>query len=51
MAKQMSSSLFTCQHVVNDAKTNAYEGWPEFVEVSGCFPKTKLTDDKLNGPL
>ncbi|XP_030274924.1 protein FAM3C isoform X1 [Sparus aurata] len=39
------------RHVVNDAKTNAYEGWPEFVEVSGCFPKTKLTDDKLNGPL
>lgn len=47
----MSSSLFTRQQAVNDAKTNAYEGWPGFVEVSGCFPKTKLTDDKLNGPL
>uniref|UniRef100_A0A3Q3WY66 ILEI/PANDER domain-containing protein n=1 Tax=Mola mola TaxID=94237 RepID=A0A3Q3WY66_MOLML len=24
---------------VNDEKTNIYEGWPEFVEVGGCFPK------------
>lgn len=38
--KQISSSLFTCQLAVNDEKTNIYEGWPEFVEVGGCFPKT-----------
>lgn len=43
MAKQMSSSLFTCQKAVNDKKTNPYEAWPDVVEVGGCFPKA-LTD-------
>ncbi|XP_034022280.1 protein FAM3C-like [Thalassophryne amazonica] len=25
--------------VANNAKANAFEGWPEAVEVTGCFPK------------
>uniref|UniRef100_A0A3B4V7B1 FAM3 metabolism regulating signaling molecule D n=1 Tax=Seriola dumerili TaxID=41447 RepID=A0A3B4V7B1_SERDU len=33
-------SLFEKQ-AVNDAKTNVYEGWPDMVEVSGCFPRTE----------
>lgn len=36
--KPMFSSLFTCQHAVNDEKTNVYEGWPVMVELGGCFP-------------
>ncbi|XP_073325097.1 protein FAM3C [Pagrus major] len=39
------------RQAVNDEKTNVFEGWPALVEVSGCFPKTNLTDTKLNGPL
>ncbi|XP_069003624.1 protein FAM3C [Embiotoca jacksoni] len=35
-------SLFEKQ-AVNNGKTNIYGGWPEIVEVSGCFPRT-LTD-------
>ncbi|XP_029287787.1 protein FAM3C isoform X2 [Cottoperca gobio] len=35
-------SLFE-KHAVNDQKTNIYEGWPDVVELSGCFPRT-LTD-------
>ncbi|KAM9758130.1 protein FAM3C-like [Menidia menidia] len=27
------------KHVANDENTNVFEGWPEMVEVSGCFPK------------
>ncbi|XP_023270034.1 protein FAM3C-like [Seriola lalandi dorsalis] len=36
-------SLFEKQ-AVNDAKTNVYEGWPDMVEVSGCFPRTDVED-------
>lgn len=35
-----SVSPLTCQKAVNDEKTNVYEGWPELVEVGGCFPRT-----------
>ncbi|XP_047204495.1 protein FAM3C isoform X3 [Girardinichthys multiradiatus] len=27
------------QRAVNDKNTNAYDGWPEMVEVGGCFPR------------
>ncbi|KAK7916575.1 hypothetical protein WMY93_012336 [Mugilogobius chulae] len=27
---------------LNDPKTNTYDGWPEVVEISGCFPKNTL---------
>ncbi|XP_072239132.1 protein FAM3C [Leuresthes tenuis] len=27
---------------VNDESTNAFEGWPEMVEVGGCFPRTLM---------
>ncbi|XP_029948556.1 protein FAM3C-like isoform X1 [Salarias fasciatus] len=32
-------SLFE-KRAVNDEKTNIYEGWPEIVEVGGCFPRS-----------
>lgn len=39
--------LFLCQMAVNDPKTNAYDGWPEVVEINGCLPrKSGLTDTK-----
>ncbi|XP_041836259.1 protein FAM3C isoform X2 [Melanotaenia boesemani] len=28
---------------VNDENTNVFEGWPEMVEVGGCFPGTQMT--------
>ncbi|XP_037535720.1 protein FAM3C [Nematolebias whitei] len=31
-------SLFEKQ-VANDEKTNAFDGWPQMVEVGGCFPR------------
>ncbi|XP_070693743.1 protein FAM3C [Pempheris klunzingeri] len=34
-----SKSLFE-KHAVSEKKTNIYEGWPEVVEVGGCFPRT-----------
>ncbi|CAG5980416.1 unnamed protein product [Menidia menidia] len=34
------------KHVANDENTNVFEGWPEMVEVSGCFPKN-LTEGIL----
>uniref|UniRef100_A0A3P8TBZ3 FAM3 metabolism regulating signaling molecule D n=1 Tax=Amphiprion percula TaxID=161767 RepID=A0A3P8TBZ3_AMPPE len=39
-----SKSLF---EKVSEPKTNIYEGWPEMVEVAGCFPRNqtdRLTD-------
>ncbi|XP_017263673.1 protein FAM3C [Kryptolebias marmoratus] len=27
------------KRVVNDEKTNAFDGWPQMVEVGGCFPR------------
>ena len=44
--KHVFSSLLTCQHAINDESTNAFEGWPEMVEVGGCFPRT-LTEGWL----
>lgn len=39
-------SLFE-KMAVNDPKTNAYDGWPEVVEINGCLPrKSGLTDTK-----
>uniref|UniRef100_A0A3P8SZ71 FAM3 metabolism regulating signaling molecule D n=1 Tax=Amphiprion percula TaxID=161767 RepID=A0A3P8SZ71_AMPPE len=41
-----SKSLFEKQ-AAHDEKTNIYEGWPEMVEVAGCFPRNqtdRLTD-------
>ncbi|XP_037619888.1 protein FAM3C [Sebastes umbrosus] len=35
-----NKSLFEKQ-AVNDVKTNIYEGWPDMVEVGGCFPKNR----------
>lgn len=32
-------SLYEKQ-AVNDKNTNIYEGWPEVVEVGGCYPRT-----------
>lgn len=46
----MFSLLLTCQLTVNDEKTNAYEEWPEVVEVGGCFPRT-VTDVNFKEPL
>lgn len=34
-----NKTLFEKQ-AVNDEKTNAYEGWPEMVEMGGCIPRT-----------
>nr|XP_046241267.1 protein FAM3D isoform X2 [Scatophagus argus] len=34
-----TKSLYEKQ-AVNDEKTNIYEGWPNLVEVGGCFPRT-----------
>ncbi|XP_032404760.1 protein FAM3C [Xiphophorus hellerii] len=28
------------QRAENDKKTNIFDGWPEMVEVGGCFPRT-----------
>ncbi|XP_028262508.1 protein FAM3C isoform X2 [Parambassis ranga] len=36
-------SLFE-KRAINDEKTNIYEGWPEVVEVGGCFPRIQ-TDE------
>ncbi|XP_040890711.1 protein FAM3C [Toxotes jaculatrix] len=38
-----NKSIFEKQ-AVNDEKTNVYEGWPDMVEVGGCFPRT-VTDE------
>lgn len=43
----MSSPLFACQYAVNDEKTNIYEGWPDLVEIAGCFQRTQTDKDKL----
>ncbi|KAM6928444.1 protein FAM3C [Xenentodon cancila] len=31
------------KHAVHDEKTNVFEGWPQMVEVGGCFPRTLNT--------
>uniref|UniRef100_A0A8C8DUP5 ILEI/PANDER domain-containing protein n=1 Tax=Oryzias sinensis TaxID=183150 RepID=A0A8C8DUP5_9TELE len=38
-AATKTKSAFEKQ-AVNDEKTNAYETWPNMVEVAGCFPRT-----------
>uniref|UniRef100_A0A4W6D818 FAM3 metabolism regulating signaling molecule D n=1 Tax=Lates calcarifer TaxID=8187 RepID=A0A4W6D818_LATCA len=38
-AGTQNRSLFEKQ-AFNDDRTNIYEGWPDMVEVSGCFPRT-----------
>lgn len=43
--KQNLFFSLTCQRAVNDEKTNIYEGWPELVEVGGCFPRTVFDKD------
>ncbi|XP_078025127.1 protein FAM3C [Epinephelus lanceolatus] len=40
-----NKSLFEKQ-AVNDKKTNIYEGWPDVVEVGGCFPRTPTDGQK-----
>ncbi|KAM9361293.1 protein FAM3C [Symphorus nematophorus] len=35
------------KHGVNDEKTNTYEGWPEMVELGGCYPRTPADGPKL----
>lgn len=37
---QRNVFFFTCQQAVNDEKTNAFEKWPNMVEVAGCFPRS-----------
>ncbi|XP_041800413.1 protein FAM3C isoform X2 [Chelmon rostratus] len=34
-------------YAVNDEKTNIYEGWPDLVEIAGCFQRTQTDKDKL----
>ncbi|XP_018542039.1 protein FAM3D isoform X1 [Lates calcarifer] len=42
-AGTQNRSLFEKQ-AFNDDRTNIYEGWPDMVEVSGCFPRTIRPD-------